>query len=91
MQGHLHGEALVDDHYPRLGGEVGPRLRLDGVLRYAEEAIDAQKMLDSAEAQFDPAARLAQTASGHRLGWPEMSFEWARYFRRHISCQIRGV
>jgi len=91
MQRHLHGEALVDDHHPRSGGEADPPPRLDGVLRISEEALDAERRRDSEEAQFDLAARLVRTAIGHRLDWPEMSFQWIRYSSRRISCQIRGV
>ena len=57
---------LLDDGDEHIGRDGAPDLRLDGVLAGAQEALDAQVLLDPLEEQFDLPAALVQGSNRQR-------------------------
>lgn len=51
MQRTIEIEPFLDNRYPHVGSDGNPYLTLDGVLRGAEEALDAKVLLDPLEKQ----------------------------------------
>jgi len=59
-------QALFDDRYEHVHGYRDPELRLDGVLRGAEETLDPQMLLDPFEEEFDLPATAVEFGDGER-------------------------
>ena len=53
MEGGVEAQLLLDDGDQDVGSHGAPDLRFHGVLAGAEEAFDAQVLLDPLEEQFD--------------------------------------
>ncbi len=59
-------EALLDDGDEDIDGDGDPDLGLDGVFGIAEEALDAQVLLDPFEEQLDLPAAFVEPCDGER-------------------------
>ena len=62
----LDVETFLDDGDQDVDGDSDPDLRLDGVLGGAEEALDAQVLLDPFEEQLDLPAAFVEPCDGER-------------------------
>ena len=75
---------LLDDGDGHVGGDGTPDLSLDRVLAGAEEALDAQMLLDPLEEQFDLPATLVERADGERWQGGVVGQEDQRFARLRV-------